>query len=202
MNWTVVKVGGSLYDWPMLGERLAAWLMQHDADRVLIVPGGGAAADAIREMDRLHHLGEETAHWLAIRALSLNAHVVRTLVPECALVSDLTDCRTSCHRLHVLDAFPFFMADEMRPDCLPHTWQVTSDSLAKRVAVLLQANELVLLKSVDWTGANWQEAIEAGIVDGHFGAALTGAGTGLRTHIVNLRAWIPERRSAPTPAGP
>ena len=71
-GWIVVKVGGSLFDLPDLGTRLAAWLRQFEESNVLLVPGGGAAADAIRDFDRVHQLGEETSHWLAIQALSLN----------------------------------------------------------------------------------------------------------------------------------
>ena len=77
----VVKVGGSLYDLPDLGPRLQRWLNHVPANDVLIVPGGGPAADVIRDLDRIHHLGEENAHWLALEALRLNAHFIARLLP-------------------------------------------------------------------------------------------------------------------------
>ena len=36
----VVKVGGSLFDWPELGPRLGRWLKTLPSNRVLLVPGG------------------------------------------------------------------------------------------------------------------------------------------------------------------
>ena len=35
--WTIVKVGGSLYDLPDLGRRLRAWLARLEAARILLV---------------------------------------------------------------------------------------------------------------------------------------------------------------------
>src|SRR5262249_50947889 len=77
----VVKVGGSLYDLPGLGARLRAWLERLPSREVLLVPGGGPAADVVRDLDRLHRLGEEAAHWLALRALSVNARFLAALLP-------------------------------------------------------------------------------------------------------------------------
>ena len=76
----VVKVGGSLYDLPDLGPRLRAWLKQAPAADFLIVPGGGPTADVIRDLDRIHRLGEEKAHSLALAALRLNAWFLATLL--------------------------------------------------------------------------------------------------------------------------
>src|SRR5262249_34902973 len=75
----VVKVGGSLYDWPDLAGRLQDWLGQPSERRVLLVPGGGVTADVVRDLDQRHALGEERAHWLALHALALNAHFLAAL---------------------------------------------------------------------------------------------------------------------------
>src|SRR5262245_62868008 len=111
---TVVKVGGSLFDLPDLGPRLRRWLGQLPAGEVLLVPGGGATADVVRAFDRVHHLGEEAAHWLALRAMSVNAALLESLAPG----------------VPVLDALAFARDDEGRPGRLPHCWAVTSDSVA------------------------------------------------------------------------
>jgi aspartokinase-like uncharacterized kinase len=183
MTWTVVKVGGSLYDWPLLGERLRAWLAALDADRVLLVPGGGPTANAIRTLDQTHRLGEEAAHWLAIQALSVNARFLQALLPEASLLDSLAGAPGS-ERWRVLDAWPFYLADEANNDHLPHQWSVTSDSLAVRAAVLLEARELILLKSVSWDGTDWAAASAAGVVDAYFPQASTRS---MRVGVVNLR---------------
>src|SRR5262245_19403362 len=83
----VVKVGGSLYDLPDLGPRLQRWLDALHTRSILIVPGGGALADAVRDLDQIHGLGEETAHWLALRALTLNAYFLAALLPGAVVVA-------------------------------------------------------------------------------------------------------------------
>jgi aspartokinase-like uncharacterized kinase len=186
--WIVVKVGGSLFDLPDLRERLHAVLAQLGNTKVLLVAGGGATAEAVRALDRVHRLGEEALHWLAIQAMSVNARFLQALLPEASLVGEVADpaCASGWY---VLDALPFFQADECRDNPLPHRWDVTSDSLAVRAAMVAQARELMLLKSIDWSGGDWAEASRAGIVDGYFAAALRRAPAGMRVRVMNLRAW-------------
>jgi aspartokinase-like uncharacterized kinase len=190
--WTVVKVGGSLYDLPDLRDRLRGFLAPLRG-KILLVPGGGAAADAIRAFDRVHQLGEEASHWLAIRALSLNARFLATLLPEARILAN-TQADASGSGVFVIDAHPFFEADERQPGHLPHLWKVTSDSLAVRAATVLGARELILLKSIDWPGDNWQDAARRGIVDGYFTAALEQASPSLIVRVVNLRQASPATR--------
>ena len=187
--WTVVKVGGSLFDWPDLRDRLGAWLAQLDAAPVLLIPGGGATADALRQLDRVHHLGEESAHWLAIQLLSVNAHFLKELLPAARIVADIPPIELGATSCYLLDPAPFFRAEESRADPLPHTWQVTSDSLAVRVATRANARELILLKSASWTGNDWDEAMRVGFVDGYFAEALRQAPKEMRVRVVNLRSW-------------
>jgi aspartokinase-like uncharacterized kinase len=172
---TVVKVGGSLLGWPELRPRLRRWLSTLDANEIILVPGGGTTADVIRDFDRAHGLGEENAHWFALRSLSLNAHVLAALLPSGEVVDDLTAC-SRCWidgRMPVLDAHAFAVADEGRPGCLPHVWDATSDSVAARVAVVAGAGSLILLKSVRIPDSvAWDEAGRRGWVDPAFAGVL------------------------------
>lgn len=210
--WIIVKVGGSLFDLPDLRQRLRAKLRQLGAAKVLLIPGGGATADAIRAFDTAHQLGEEASHWLALQALSLNARMLQQLLPESRMVADIPEPEAQARdaasalarasgsdemriageirgRFFLLDAFRFFHADELRSDHLPHCWDVTSDSLAVRAATLAQAHELILLKSVDSEASDWSEAARSGIVDSYFARALQQAPAALRVRLINLRAW-------------
>lgn len=167
----VVKVGGSLFDLPDLGERLQRWLARVGDAHVILVPGGGATADAVRAWDRRQQLGEDKSHWLALRALSLNAHFLGDVLPKSRVIENL-DERHEAHStglLPILDMHAFARDDEQYAGRLPHSWQVTSDSLAARVAERLPARRLVLLKSVTINaGIGWEEAARHGFVDGFF----------------------------------
>ena len=171
----VAKVGGSLYDWPALGPALTEWLAAQ-SEPVLLFPGGGDAADAVRSWDRVHSLGEAQAHWLAIRSLSLAAHFLHELLPALAVVEAPTP--------GILDPYPYFRNSPLdRGGSPPHTWSVTSDSLALWVAIRSDASKLVLLKSADAPAGDWADA---GYVDPHFPILLATAS--LKVEAVNLRS--------------
>jgi aspartokinase-like uncharacterized kinase len=196
----VVKVGGSLFDMPDLRPRLIQFLCGLSYPEIALVPGGGRIVDAIRQLDRSHGLGEEASHWLALRALSLNAHFLADLLQgESAVVSAaLEEWPELWQRgtIPILDAFPFALADDASSDHLPHSWDVTSDSIAARVTRVVGARRLVLLKSVAASdGASRADLVRQGIVDRFFTRAL---GQSLPcskcdVEVVNFREWSPSR---------
>lgn len=177
----VVKVGGSLFDHPHLGPGLRAYL-ETLASEVLLVPGGGAVADAVRAFDRTHALGEEAAHWLALRSLSVTRALLERLL---GLTFPLEGEVKTC----VLDPFTFAREDETRAGSLPHTWAVTTDSIAARAAVVYGAERLVLLKSADVPpGTSWETAVANGWVDAHF--PQVAATLACPVEVVNFRRWL------------
>ena len=68
---------------------------------------------------------------------------------------------------------------------LPASWDVTSDSIAARVAQVLKASELVLLKSVDAPSRDADELAKLAIVDKFF-PEIAGS---IAWRIVNLRTF-------------
>ncbi|HEY5311716.1 MAG TPA: hypothetical protein VIK18_04330 [Pirellulales bacterium] len=84
----VIKVGGSLLDWPLLGPTLQAWLAAYTADDNLLVAGGGPAADWVRRAQRVHGFSDQAAHWLAIRAMQLGAGLLAELLPQATVCDD------------------------------------------------------------------------------------------------------------------
>jgi aspartokinase-like uncharacterized kinase len=199
----VVKVGGSLYDLSDLGPRLRCWLPGLSSPNVVLFPGGGAAANVVRDLDRRHRLGDEASHWLALRALTANAHFLRELLsPLQSVVSaDLGSWPGLWRerRIPIVDAHAFFLADENAAGCLPHRWETTSDSLAGRVAVVVRAQRLMLLKSVAMEpGLAWSDAAHLGLVDSCF-AATVASHAALEVRMINFREWQPV---APSYSGP
>jgi hypothetical protein len=111
--------------------------------------------------------------------------VLARLFPEMPLLSRLPSAEAVGR--FILDPLPFFQEDEQHAGRFPHLWQVTSDSLAMRVAMRAGAAELVLLKSVSWhTADDWANAAHAGVVDGFFPEAVRQA-PGVTVRIVDLR---------------
>jgi 5-(aminomethyl)-3-furanmethanol phosphate kinase len=185
----VVKVGGSLFDWPELSSRLQNFLAGLKGSNVLLIPGGGPTADVIRQFDQCHHLGEETSHWLALHALVLNARFLQKILPSTQIVEGLNAARSCWRRgtMPILDMYRFARGDESRPDHLPHSWQVTSDSLAARVAVVAQATKLILLKSTDAPSDDWAVAARLGYVDEYIAGVIAQAL--IEVQPVDLRSW-------------
>lgn len=174
----VLKVGGSLFDLPDLRERLHSMLAALGTGPLVLFPGGGASANVIREWDRLHRLGEESSHWLAIRSLSLNAHLLHAFFPDARLIHAREQLADG---INLVEPFAWAWRDEDNPGHCPHTWSVTSDSLALRLAQTWGADELILLKSVDFpAGTSWNQAARKGLVDTYFPLRMAAAPLNVR----------------------
>lgn len=187
----VVKVGGSLFDWPELPRALRDFLQAEPAAVNVLLAGGGDLAEAIRRADATLSIGEEAAHRLCIEALGITARMLAG-VASLTLVQTVDELREVVGRkgprTAVLDPREFLADDEPRlaGNVLPHAWNVTSDSIAARLAYALDADELVLLKSADppaWR--TLRDLADAGYVDGHF--PLAGKALEPRVRCVNLR---------------
>ncbi len=144
---TVIKVGGSLSQSRKLAELMARLSELGRRHRILIVPGGGAFANAIRDYDRRFGLDKDASHWMAILAMDQYGHLISSLIPDSELVQGLADARNvlASGRVPVLLTYNLLF----QTDVLPRSWDVTSDSIAAWVAGLAGARQLILLKSVD-----------------------------------------------------
>ena len=140
----VVKVGGGLLraegmDGLRRGCAEARELAR--ARPVLVVPGGGPFADAVRAVDAQLGLSDHIAHVLALRAMDQLGVLLAELLPGAEPLPRLAAPRS----LGLLAAAPAFAG---RPD-IPESWDVTSDSLAVLAAGAIGAEEAILLKPVD-----------------------------------------------------
>lgn len=168
------KLGGSLFELPDLAERVrGVWRARSGTDALLIA-GGGAAADVVRDWDRTFQLGPEVSHWLAIDALDLSANLLLRLMPELQLVRSRKqhDLAREAGRPALLCVACFMKWLDQQPDPLPHAWDVTSDSIAAAAADRWQADELVMLKSCDLpTEHDLEELARQEVVDRYFPVA-------------------------------
>jgi len=120
---------------------------------LLVVPGGGRFADAVREADRRFGLAARTSHHMAILGMEQFGWLLSDLIPRAAQCADLA--RAS--KLAAGQAAVLLPAG-LPLDALPASWQVTSDSIAAWVAGQVGAGRLVLVKEVDGLFAEWPSA--------------------------------------------
>jgi aspartokinase-like uncharacterized kinase len=126
----VVKIGGSLLeDLPDIAPVFRASQLP-----LLIIPGGGIFADAVRMINA----DDDSAHWMAIAAMEQYGWLISSHgIPVTA------------HREIPTKTTVFLPYVSLREtDPLPHSWDITSDSIAAWVAKTLGL-DLLLLKSTD-----------------------------------------------------
>jgi aspartokinase-like uncharacterized kinase len=176
----VVKVGGGLL---AQAGRLDAVLSQvglvSQVEPLIVVPGGGPFADAVRDVDRRLQVSEDAAHWMAVLAMDQYAHLITSWLAGGALVTEPGEIAAALDGGSIPVLAPYSWL--RRADPLPHTWDVTSDSIAAWVADALGAQRLVLVKPAQAAGDN--------VVDAYFRHALP---HGIESEIVTadrIDAW-------------
>ena len=154
----LLKVGGSLYRYPHLRQLVRAWADLAVNHRLLVLPGGGPFADAVRRADSKFQLSPTAAHWMATLAMDQFAYLLADMAPNVDLIRRLGPGRHGS--LSVLAPSGLLR----RLDPLPHSWQVTSDSIAGCLADFAGIPLLILLKSIpgvlDVTGSGEQQLID------------------------------------------
>lgn len=140
----VIKIGGSLLGSPELSRWLEV-IVKYGKGHIIIVPGGGLFADAVREVQQLTNMNDAVAHQLALMAMdqfgmlltSMNAGLV-TASSELEIVE-----RGRQHQAMIWLPSQMILADQT----VPQNWQVTSDSISAWLANKLGAEQLILVKS-------------------------------------------------------
>lgn len=126
----VVKIGGSLL--PQIASLVPC--LQKSVHPLLIVPGGGPFADEVRAQI----VCDDAAHWMAVAAMDQYGWVIASqglpTVDQLAIPAKTAVLLPYCVM--------------KRHDPLPHSWDITSDTIAAWVAKTL-GTPLLVLKSVD-----------------------------------------------------
>ncbi|MCJ8144272.1 aspartate kinase [Ancylobacter sp. A5.8] len=161
----IVKLGGSL----TASARLPA-LLAHYAEigpPVVLVPGGGPLADAVRALQPRLALSGHTAHHMAILAMEQTALAFADIEPRLIPCADAAAISRAHDDGRAALWLPAAMARAAQD--LPESWDVTSDSLALWLGIQLGAARVVFVKSApvvqphgppgDWAAA--------GLVDPH-----------------------------------
>ena len=145
----VIKVGGNILTdhFESINPLFKIIFEQGKFLRLIVVPGGGTLADEVRRMHSGYKLSDFTAHFMALLAMDQNAFMINQFLEGSRVVFDPSDARrtTKGHRVAILAPFRLML----NRDPLPHSWNVTSDSIAAYIAKTVRAEKLILLKDVD-----------------------------------------------------
>jgi dihydroneopterin aldolase len=173
MAVTVVKLGGSL----ALSDALKPWLaaLAECAGHVVVAPGGGPFAEAVREAQPNMGFDDRAAHHLALLAMEQYGRTLVSFHEGFMLAGSAAAIRRSLRDGRVPVWAPARMALCARD--VPASWDMTSDSLAAWLAGKLGAARLVLVKHADVASpVQAHELVARGIVDALFPRFLAAAG--------------------------
>lgn len=161
----VIKLGGSLFRTPELRQWLELLDKASQNEVVVIVPGGGPFAEEVRHAQRLHNFSDSSAHHMALLAMAQFGLLVADLAPKSHLFyypEQLSDSLSP--GLHV------WLPDRqlLTRNDIPHSWDISSDSLALWLSQQLNADELVMIKRSTVVSSRIQALIQHGVLDKGF----------------------------------
>lgn len=158
----VIKVGGSLTESGRLSAALSA--IANARRQVVVVAGGGAFAEKVRDLQHALKFDDATAHRLAMLGMHQMAEVFVTTDPRFQITETLDGIAVVLRSgaLPVWVPLPTLERDAT----IPTDWSITSDGIAARLAELLGGAPLALLKSCDVaSGGSAADMADRGIVD-------------------------------------
>jgi aspartokinase-like uncharacterized kinase len=161
----VVKLGGSF----AFSEQLRNWIEALAAcgGEVVIVPGGGPFADAVRLAQTRMGFDDRAAHQMALLAMEQYGRALASFNSALSPAASV-----SAIRQHLdADRVPVWMPSSMVLSAdVAQSWDVTSDSLAAWLAARIGADRVFLVKHAKNTSARaaLKDLIAAGIVDEAF----------------------------------
>jgi 5-(aminomethyl)-3-furanmethanol phosphate kinase len=169
---TVIKVGGSC----AASLDLRRWIgaVAACAGRVVIVPGGGAFADAVRAAQRVMGFDDAAAHHMALLGMEQFGRALASFDARLSPVDSVAGLRRGLRD----NKIPVWLPTRMTLDAadVPASWDVTSDSLSAWLAGRLGARRLVLMKQIDSPRDFADRLAARGIVDQAFPKFLAASG--------------------------
>lgn len=154
-NKVILKLGGSLIEKSRdILRVLVDYARERDGDKnrdftLVLIPGGGPFAETVRNIAATMSIPDETAHWMAVLAM----HQYGLFLAACSggetgipLVESVDEDEIDrAGPICILLPYKILKQD----DCLSHTWDVTSDTIAAFVANRLGEKRFIKLTDVD-----------------------------------------------------
>lgn len=145
----IVKIGGRILE---NKENLESTVLQlkylcenNFVKKIIIIPGGGSYANFIRKLDTKLSVGDDLSHWMAIFAMNCNGIRISQKYEDIRYFNNLNELKKSNERIVIFLPYDFlYQLDE-----LPHSWDVTSDSITVYIAHHLGLKDCFLIKDID-----------------------------------------------------
>ncbi|EHP87727.1 [5-(aminomethyl)furan-3-yl]methyl phosphate kinase [Methanotorris formicicus] len=138
----LIKIGGSL---TYHAEKLLNELKKIEKP-IIIIPGGGEFANVVRKLYEKTNLNDRGAHKLATLCVDL----MGMYFSEISCI-ETTDNLFDAKRILEKNGKVIFLPSKLvlSTDELPHSWDVTSDTIALYVAKFLNLKEIIVATDVD-----------------------------------------------------
>jgi 5-(aminomethyl)-3-furanmethanol phosphate kinase len=167
---TVVKLGGSY----AFSSDLPGWLaaIANSAGDIVLVPGGGPFADAVRSAQPRMGFDDDAAHHMALLGMDQYGRALAALNKRFTPAASIAGIRRALRAGNV----PVWSPTEMvlKRNDIPRSWEVTSDGLAAWLARRIGARRVLLIKHVDPPPGpiRIEDLIARGVVDRSFASFL------------------------------
>ena len=167
---TVVKLGGSY----AFSSDLQGWLaaIASNAGDIVLVPGGGPFADAVRSAQPRMGFDDDAAHHMALLGMDQYGRALAALNKRFTPAASIAGIRRALRAGNV----PVWSPTEMvlKRNDIPRSWEVTSDGLAAWLACRIGARRVLLIKHVDPPPdpIGIEDLVARGVVDRSFAAFL------------------------------
>ncbi|WP_421078419.1 [5-(aminomethyl)furan-3-yl]methyl phosphate kinase [Methanothermococcus sp. Ax23] len=155
----LIKVGGSL---TYFARHLLSELKIFCSDgsdnggenKIIVVPGGGAFANVVRDLNEKGGLNNRSSHKLATMSMDLTG-IYFSEISGIKTADNLYDAKKLLEEENIVILLPSKIV--LSTDELPHSWDITSDSIAAYIARLLNLNNIIIATDVDGIYDNYPE---------------------------------------------
>jgi aspartokinase-like uncharacterized kinase len=140
----ILKLGGSLMD---TGREIMHFLGDYAETKsysFIVIPGGGPFAEEIKKLSEKRTISDDMTHWMAVLAMHQFGLFLAGGEQEISVAERLEDL-SNAGPICILLPYKILKAD----DSLPHTWDVTSDTIAAFIAHKLGEQTFIKLTNVD-----------------------------------------------------
>ncbi|MHA2393359.1 MAG: amino acid kinase family protein [Promethearchaeota archaeon] len=145
----LIKIGGKiLEDYDSLNSTISQLTQLYKEGlikKIILIPGGGSVANFIRKVYTELKFREELAHWMGIVSMNYNGIELSKKFPKLKVIENFIELEKLGKIFCIFLPFKFLKEN----DKLPHSWDVTSDSITLFLAKELKLIECFLIKDIE-----------------------------------------------------